>query len=257
MIRSLYKQSLIINVSTVLILGISLGLIFFKYAGFGVDGAKTFAQQATNITAQAQPDSPLRISNILNNSMDPGELEISFTVENVGDSAITAFTIRYVDYCGKSRSGGFNLNNILTKDRILMPRQTILSSLADFGCSEPLTRVVIIVDYVEFENGKHWGEDRFKTGERLAGTRAGAKDETRAIQQAADKGGEAILRRINSDNNDWSIPANHSEAWVTGYNSGRRFRRGQVKRAYIQNGMNGITQTLQTPYDAFDAENDK
>lgn len=213
--------------------------------------SKVFAQKSTDLTSRNQPNSPLRISKLVNNSNNPNVAEISFTLENFSNQSVNAYSIRYIVVCGKSESEGVSLNNILSNSRVLQPEQITQDSLTDFGCSDTITSVNLSIDFVEFTDGRRWGDDRFKFGERLDGTRVGAQEETASLlSKFREQNKEAILEAISLNEINWSIPTGYSEEWINGYNAGRKSRRNQIQRVYLQNGINNIEQTLLQPYDA-------
>jgi hypothetical protein len=215
------------------------------------ENSKVFAQQALRIAVLPQRSSPLKISNAASSSTRPDQLDVGFRIENVSKTPIRAYTIRHADFCGSSKTGGFELNNILTKADFLGPGQSIERSVGGTGCPDLITKVELAVDFVEFADGKIWGDDKYKSMERLLGTRAGAADETdELLALVRNLGIAAVVDRLTVDKTDWAVPLHQTDEWINGYARGRQFRRRQIQQAYSAKGLIGIEEALRLPYDA-------
>lgn len=256
------RQKLLLKLLTLIILIICLITLQTKYSSVEVKAtetnSKTLPKQQVILIVQTQTDSPLLISDLRNVSDNPLEPDIAFNIKNVNSSPITAFAIRYIALFDGAKSDGVTLNNILSKPRILQPAQFAESLLDSTGYSKPVLEINVAVDFVEFSDGKIWGDDKFKSGERLAGMRAGAKDETALLlSKLQEKGTMSVLDSLKL-NNDESITVpevGRSPNWIKGYHEGRNSRRDQILRAYVQGGLNSIEQALRQPYDASEGGN--
>jgi hypothetical protein len=198
----------------------------------------------------SQPSSPLKISRVVYRSPDIRETEASFYIENVGKKPIIAYTIRSVEDCGGAITNGYEIHNIMSPSKIILSGQSIEDAIIGSECSQAGSSMTISFDFIEFADGKNWGEDIYKSSQRLAGMRAGARDESDTILLIIkERDTLADLNALPSEVS-WAIPRDHSEEWNAGYKDGRSFRRNQVEKAFSESGLHGIREKLSHPYDA-------
>jgi hypothetical protein len=198
----------------------------------------------------SQPRSSLRFSHIIDKTSDPQAPEVSFDIENVGRKPVVAYTIRTALDCGESPTIGFELNNILSKAKMILPGQSVEHEFIGTECSKFIGSITLSIDFVEFADGKYWGEDTHKSRQKLAGMRAGARDETVAMNLIIKEQGAIAIANTAQDETNWIIPPNHTEEWIAGYKIGRNFRRSQIERAFSESGIQGAKDKLSQPYDA-------
>jgi hypothetical protein len=212
-------------------------------------GTSSSSQQQIRLIAEPQTDAPLRVSSIVNSSSNPLAPQLMFSVENIGKKDINAYAIRHIALFGGAQSEGVSLSNILQKNRVLQPGQSVHATLEGDEYSAPVIEVTLIIDFVEFTDGQTWGADKSKSGERLTGMRAGAQAETeRILSLARGKGTSAIVEAIMANSESLTAPTGRSSQWTEGFREGVGFRHSQLVRA-IQQGAN-IEEELQRPYDA-------
>ncbi len=191
-----------------------------------------------------QPGSSLRFANVIDKTSDPRMPEIVVDMENVGTRSVVAYTTRTEMDCGS----GFSLSNITSKEKMILPWQSQELTFGGSGCSGLVNSVTLSVDFIEFEDGTYWGEDTHKSRQRLAGMRAGARDETSSLN-AIVKALDARVLAVRDETN-WMIPPNRTAEWIRGYKIGRNLRRSQIERAFSESGIQGAKDRLSLPFDA-------
>lgn len=206
-------------------------------------------QRALIVEVISQPGCSLRISKAKDYTVDPKSPEVSYELENVGTKPIVAYTIHNSLNCGNSTTDGFEINNILSRAKMIHPGESVERVLSGFGCSQAVDRVRLSIDFIEFRGSKTWGEDVYKSRQRLAGMRAGARNENIATKRIINAEGSVEIFNARQESN-WIIPRNRTEQWVAGYRIGRNFRRNQIEKAFSEFGVQGIKDTLAQPYDA-------
>jgi hypothetical protein len=221
----------------------------------GRSGIKhSIVSQTTAISAQWQPDSPLQISAVTNRSPDPQKLDITFAVANTANKAIRAYAIKHeVGCCGSngSQMRGSSLSNILSVDKLFLPGQVRSEEIGNEWSGSPYEKVTLSIDFVEFTDGSTWGPDISKSRERLEGMREGIKAaKTVLLKLFSEKGSQAAVELIESDMNLLPPEQNHSQAWVTGFQTGVKSMSARLLHAYQDKGIAGIEKGLKQPFDA-------
>jgi hypothetical protein len=220
--------------------------------------SKKSQEPPPSVLVRPQQSVPLRISSTVINSNNPLEPEVSFIVKNISGKPVGAYAIRYVATFGRANSEGVIVRNSNSVHSNLQPGQWEEGSLNGDTYSDAVQNIELIVDFVEFTDGTTWGQDKFETAERLAGQRAGARAETdRLLKLEQAKGSAALIDAISREDTNINPPADRSPAWINGFREGINFKRGRLRRANIQRGMNGVANELQQPFDALSKERDK
>lgn len=202
------------------------------------------------VAVQRQTDVPIviRVSSV--DEIGTGSPQIAFMITNLGDRAIRAYTIRWEATIGSSHSAGMVLTNINVRESIFTPGQSRSESLSSLPSStNPITRLVLTVDYVEFLDGASWGPDVEESAEMLAGQRAGARAEAdHLLRRLNTRGPSSVIESYTADEPETLAPSGNSEKWVQGFLSGR-----DTVRARLRNGkrssLDEIRTELQRPFD--------
>jgi hypothetical protein len=106
------------------------------------------------------------------------------------------------------------------------------------------------VDFVEFTDGSTWGEDVFESASRLAGQRVGAKaalERFRELRRQVEI--EELIRVIDKEVEQITMPSDQKEIWKDGYKSGAASIRERIKRAYKNGGAAAAEAELKKPFD--------
>ncbi|MBC7932779.1 MAG: hypothetical protein H7Z38_19630 [Rubrivivax sp.] len=208
------------------------------------------APQALTLRIESQPQSPLQFSSTNILSSDPFSPKIEFTVTNTGAKGIRAFTVsREVVTDAGSRRAAI-LTNLTTQRKVLQPGQSKSDTVNEPYSPVPISSIILSIDFVEFVNGETWGKDAYKSGERLAGQRAGGRAAYEHFRQLLTrKGSSALLKAITSEGDELVPPQQNSPEWQDGFKTGVGLVRLRFNRAKKEGGLRGVELELQQPYD--------
>lgn len=232
-----YMRPLFVKLLTLVAL---LGCLFFFIS------SKPRSQEASipKVTIKPQPDSPLTISGVKVDVTSHDEPLINFHTTNVSYKAVRAYAILKTQNIEESQTGEIQLNHMTTLGSMLYPTH----SKADMSPADE-SNVVLSIDFVEFADGTTWGDDTFKSKERLAGQRAGARAAKEHLLRALKEGGpEAVLDAISSV--VVPRPPNQSEQWTAGFSVGVDVIRNRIQTAHAKGGLTVIADEVRQPYDA-------
>ncbi|HEX8456384.1 MAG TPA: hypothetical protein VF656_03600 [Pyrinomonadaceae bacterium] len=196
------------------------------------------------VAVQLQPDAPLRISSVVDNSDDPEAPLVNFVVENVSSKPIQAYWISY-----DTIAHGVNVRlgsgiNATSRDLVLPPGKRRATAILNRGKE----KISLCVDFIEFADGTTWGEDTAKYGESLAGERRGAQAEAERLRKLLEINGlSAVVAAVSEREN--SQRSNHFSRNESGSLIGVRATRLRVRRAYDQGGLSAVESALCQPYD--------
>src|SRR5205085_6416571 len=116
--------------------------------------------------------------------------------------------------------------------------------------SEPLEKIKVYVDFVEFDDGTTWGEDKSQSAELLAGQRAGARTALAYLNQGQKEGGLTALNKIGKLSSlPIAPPPNHSAQWLEGFRSGISIIQEQFQSALNIGNLNEAAAILRKPFD--------
>lgn len=243
----------------------SIGMIFLAAISFGI----VAGLRSSNTTTQAQQlikseikdvrisirdlaGNPILISSPSSVSTDVYKPSYTLTLTNTGKKSIRAYTLRTQTGIGEQgrQLEESSLSHMISENLLLLPgqsRQEINNGNGTFP--EPVSQILISVDFVEFSDGTTWGEDKSKSAETLAGQRAGGAAAIAYYKHKIDSGefdpelvesGEAeILKAVDSGK---------SKAWKLGFQTGIGIVRGRLSRT--TGGMEAVKEELSKPFDA-------
>jgi hypothetical protein len=245
------KRRLLIKLLTLsVVVGCLIG--FSNKSHYSLSASLKKVQDNPSVAVQTQQNVPLRVSLITVNSANPREPELIYTVENISGKPIGAYAIRHSVRFGQAVTEGVTVRNSNSVYSILQVGGSEQGFLQGDSYSEAVQSIDLAVDYVEFSDGTAWGNDQFKTAERLSGQRAGAKAETaRLLKLKQMKGSAALMEAISTEATDIAAPPKQSPAWINGFREGINFKRGRLQRAQKQGGITSITHELKQPFDAY------
>src|SRR5436853_7386696 len=171
------KKFVFVPIIPALLCAAVLGVgILIPGAGVHHSHLKQPLQQSPNstksplISIQPQPNAPLSLLVVKSDSATAHNPEFDLTVMNTSDKAIRAYAIRYDTVSAQSRPGGLELTNKQGPGAILRPGR---SETMDIGGgvyqADDINRIIVSVDFVEFDEGSNWVPDTYKSAERLDG----------------------------------------------------------------------------------------
>lgn len=201
---------------------------------------------AGRVSVRTQPDAPLRIGSVEDESDDPQGPHVDFMIENVSGRPVQAYWISYdTEARGMSITLGFGIN-AHSEDRILQPGKSHALNITNPGKA----RVTLWVNFVEFAGGTTWGLDTAHYAESLAGERTGARAETeRLLRLLMTSGPQAVIDSIARRDSDIVPPPRHSASWVISFRVGVRAKQVAIQRAYSDSGLAAVEIKLRQPYD--------
>lgn len=205
--------------------------------------------QVPIVEVQPQPDSPLSISAVEIDVPKPLTSSIKFSVRNNSDKAIRAYAIRHDDIGEHATSAGATLTNLTSPTDIFQPFQSTFLTV-DEDYAEPVTSIMLSVDFVEFVDGSVWGPDTYKSNQRLEGQRAGAKAVKGRLSKLKERGDlTALLKAVTTARAEIGIPPGHSAEWEEGFRTGAAITHNRLRRANLKGGLAHVESELQQPFD--------
>jgi hypothetical protein len=245
---------------------ITLSLLCVAVLGLGilVPGAgvhlslKQSLQQSTNsrkspvISIQLQPNAPLSVLGVKSDSATIHNPELDLTVMNTSNKPIRAYAIRYDTVSAQSRPGGLELTNKQGLGAVLQPGR---SETIDIGGgvyqADDISRIIVSVDFVEFDDGSQWGLDIYKSAERLDGLRTGAHAASQYLLRVLKMDGPAaVFNKLETDTINLPPPLDHSNKWVEGFQEGIAFIKERLKHDSTNRSASEIDFSLRRPVDA-------
>jgi hypothetical protein len=197
--------------------------------------------QAPVISITPQPDAPIRISLGKILSDNPYEPAFEYSLLNVSDKSIRAHVIRTDDWLMGST---LSIHKFPWESRKTQPG----SYGENMKSSEPIERVRISIDFVEFVDGTTWGPNTTNAAERLAAHHVGWRAERDRLLNLLEEGGTtAVITDIEPDDIQITPPSGHSAHWEGGYRLGVRHYRHDLRHAYSQQGVAAMETLLRHP----------
>ncbi len=206
------------------------------------------------VLVETQKDSPILISSAYAdvNTLKP---TYGYSITNVSDKTIRAIAIQNDVFFGSenARQSGVSLSYLIQKQQLLSPNE----SRQQYGggnsnYSEEVSKIVLSVDYVEFDDGTYWGANNYKSDEYVQGQYAGVKTAIYGFRKKLETSGfEALSEGIMEDSIEFALQADESKSsrWKTGFQSGVGFIRNKLKEAINKSGEEGVKQGLQKSFD--------
>jgi hypothetical protein len=229
-----------------------LPILFISRSSQGKQGSARTIQESAQppiIKIRPQDGSPLQISTLQVDVTDPLNPSIKLMVLNSGDRPVQAFAIRHDDLTQTTRSSGVSISNAALPRGVLYPGQWKTETIDGVGYSKPVNQIILSVDFVEFEDGVTWGQDTYRSAERLAGNREGAEVATKYLTKIIETEGKdafvGALEKLEID-----PPSNQSSEWTEGFRGGIDAVRARLQQSRKEHGLDMIYWELKKPYDA-------
>lgn len=211
------------------------------------------AREKPAVNVQATADAPLRISAETKwATSDQQMLEVYFIVKNIGRKPVRAYTVRVSHGTEMEEGDGCFLNSIERVGKILQPDHSAgRSTWRPVPLSGFQPAIDLALDFAEFTDGSTWGVDSCQSVERLSGLRAGARAAKLQFKRKLnEKGVDALLKDLYTDDPDLALPEGHSDAWKAGFRGAVSSLRERIRQANEEGGPPEIEAALQRPFDA-------
>lgn len=206
-------------------------------------------QSKPSALVHSQPESPLRVTLLEFEASNPLRPVAKLMVTNMSEKPVQAYALRYDSVTTSAKSSGVILTNAASTGSLLQPGLSETTGISDIEYSESLKKLVISVDYVEFEDGTNWGADTYKSGQRLAGNRAGAQAALNQLSEMLKKHGSQYVVD-NIDKLEILPPLGQPDEWVRGFKTGLNSIRERIRQSYKWEGLHSIQEKIQQPFDA-------
>ncbi|HEY0323337.1 MAG TPA: hypothetical protein VGC66_20435 [Pyrinomonadaceae bacterium] len=204
--------------------------------------------QDVNVTAQKQVGSPITLEIISVTSSNPKEPVFSYDVINTGSKTIKAYAIRNDVTVGSDVNSGVTYSYMHEPSAFLYPGTRRLESFGSVTYGGDVSKVVLSVDYVEFEDGATWGDDIFKISEKFAGQREGYRAAIKKLRENfKSKGRGALLSALENDFTDLYPQADKPQQWKDGFNNGLKIARSRLKYIHKNGGVSALEYELEKP----------
>jgi len=196
----------------------------------------TASAQSVHVNVKSQPDSPLSIRTVRLIYDDPHRPAFEYTIVNISDKPIRAYTIR--------NDEGLTGSNLSMLNLPLQPGQSQQEGEDSTVFPEPVWQMLLSVDFVEFADGTAWGPDTTRSSQRLAGIRMGMTVErNRLLTILNDDGIAKIISDLDAQL-EVNPPSGNSSEWSEGFRTGTLQYRGRLRRARTLGGPAGLESIL-------------
>jgi hypothetical protein len=224
-------------------LNIALIILLIHLQGFSLTTGKP---QAPIVSVVEQPDAPLTISVEGTDVLNPLSPQIKYTIRNLSNKAVRAYTILEETVTSKGKGTGITITSLDNDGNPLQPMQTKPGSFDSLSLSDPLVSLTLSMDYVEFADGTAWGKDMQHTAEHLAGQREGRKQAFIKIREVFDKQGIGAVTELIRQEGAEIIgpPGGHSPNWEYGFRVGHNSILYHLKTAYQKGGLQKLAAEL-------------
>lgn len=218
-----------------------------------IDRAST-QTETPHISVEQQQGAPILISSTYVDSSNPLKPKFGYVMTNVSDKTIRAYAIRHEINYGieQAKQSSAVLSHLISESLLLQPNQSSsINEGGDFRYPQSVNEIKLSVDFVEFTDGITWGNDSFKSSERLAGQRAGGKAAIKKFREKLNSGGLDVLTNAITQS-DIVLPdtSNVSHEWREGFQTGVGIVRNRLKEAKNKGSLAAVKQELEKPFDA-------
>ena len=231
-----------------LILGVLTGGLWF-FSGYG------FSQTAPppRIVVAQQPDSPLLIVSTYVDSSNSLQPRYGYSITNVSDKPIRAYTIQESISLGPGPSIiSSTMSHSPAVKLFLKPNESRQEEGGLGGTYKvPPVEVSLAVDFVEFADGKRWGDDTSKSADRLDGIREGGKAAIKNYRKILDnEGDDGFERAMSNPNLIQPEGAPKSSIWDEGFKTGVNMVKRRLRAAKTKGGQDEVNRELDRPFDS-------
>lgn len=144
------------------------------------------------ISIAPQEESPLRIISTSVESAEAQAFKLRLNVQNQSSNKIRAYAVAFETVTNEIQNARAEFLNLTQPSTIWQPTEIRAIELKD-NQNEPLVRITLAIDFVEFSDGSTWGPDLHNSRDILMGQRAGAKLERQRLRQLLKSKGQAAV----------------------------------------------------------------
>lgn len=207
-----------------------------------------------SVSVKNPASAPILITAPTSISTDSSRPSYSVLLTNVGKKAVRAYTLATEIFVGEkgNKVNESSLSHMIANELLMNPSQSRQEiNNGNNAYPEPVIRIVVSIDFVEFSDGTSWGEDVYRSAESLEGQRAGGRAAI-SFFQAKLSAGTFDVAEVDVSSNEIAktIDLNRSIAWKRGFESGVGIVRNRLKKSYAAGGVNDIVSELKRPFDA-------
>jgi hypothetical protein len=200
------------------------------------------------------PGCPLLISKTDTDQLTAYDLTFFVVVVNTGLHPITFYTIKYWEYSRESRMGSGSVSTAMgvigSTTPNLGPGETSEAGLGGTSSPQPMDRVEVAVDFVEFADGTRWGPDYSRSAQTLAAMRAGAREAQAYLKGVFQFGGDSgLASAMAAKHLPLEAPKNSKFEWERGFTQGRDAIQRRVRQAMDAGGGDAVARILEQPLD--------
>jgi hypothetical protein len=203
-----------------------------------------FQPQAPIIVARNEPGSPLVISAERQLAKTEQAPEVAFNVTNVMKKTISAFAIKVEVMSDSKVVNTVALYNLELSANDLPPNRSLSRFDTYENLSDAQHRVTLSVDYVEFSDGKIWGQDSAKSAERVGGSRAAIETFTTRLTGIIRGTNPNDIANVLESLANLAPPPQHSDEWNDGFQGAARSLTNRLKRANQSGGLGQVNSEL-------------
>jgi hypothetical protein len=230
----------------VMLLNIGLGAFLLNKVLAQKTVNRIKSQPPIEVEVLKQNDSPLQLTIINIDNSNQDYQAINYLAQNNSNKSIRAYVVLSKDKT--DTVGAAVTRRFFTK---LFKANTFDSSWfnENRGSNKLESKLYLLIDYVEFEDGSSWGNDVAKQSEFIAGSRAGWKE---AVKQSREllKSQKTVdlinfLRQEITETNLPFIDPSQTDKWQRGYRSGYQTVISTLRERYEQQGLDSLSTKLE------------
>jgi hypothetical protein len=216
----------------------------------GVDLARYVragGRQATSsrVSVKPQPDAPLRLNVLSDNTSNPNDRSVTVEVTNAGTKAVRAYSISQEMMKGNEKSNWLLFSDTGVLSEGLQAGQYSTDELSCSSSWDEDSRMSLAVDLVEFADGATWGPDAEKSSEILAGRRAGEREAgKRLLKLYKEKGIQETIKSLEDRSLEVRAPDGYSPEWKEGFQNGQGGMARRLKGAKGRGGTKQVEEEL-------------
>jgi hypothetical protein len=208
-------------------------------AGYWNAGSK----QATvsRVAVKSQPDTPLRLTVLIDDSSNPNSPSITIEVTNTGTQAIRAYSISQETVRGNEKSNWLMFADMGILSEGLQAGQYSTDELSCPSTWDENSKMFLAVDLVEFADGTTWGPDAEKSMDMLGGRRAGERQAARKLLKTYKKRGiKATIKSLEESYLMTPSPDGYTPEWKEGFQNGQQAITQRIKAARKKGGVKQV-----------------
>ena len=195
---------------------------------------------ASRVSVKLQPDAPLRLSILSDNTSNRNDRSITVEVTNAGTKAIRAYSISQETTKDNEKSNWLLFSDTGVLSEGLQAGQYSTDELSCPSSWDEDSRMSLAIDLVEFADGTIWGPDSEKSSEILAGRRAGEREAgKRLLKLYKEKGIQETIKSLEARSSEAQAPDGYSPEWKEGFQNGQS---GMARRLKAAKGRGGTKQ---------------